>query len=372
MVARYSTIAALLVLAAAASIGAVEQPRTFVLGADRFAGGRQVVLAQPTTGDAIVAGGDVRLQAPVSGDVLAAGRTVHVGSTAQQDAYVAGSEITLAGTVRRNARLAGGSVNLTPSGSIEGNVSIAAGEIDVAGPIGGYLQAVGGRIYVNGPVGGDVQLTGDAISLGPEADIAGVLRYRSGNDIQRDPAARIAAGVERLATRDEDESAGALAWAAVIWLLGFSILAAALIMALPAFTQRSSRTAASHWAQSLLIGLGALVITPLLIVAALISIVGIPLALALLLLYLLMLLLGFVSACIALGDTAIQRAPAANRDRIGWRALAAAAGVAVLLLLTWIPVIGWIVALIAVLIGIGAMVTQLRARNAPMEPSPAR
>lgn len=260
-------------------------------------------------------------------------------------------------------------MTLAPSGNIEGNVSVAAGELDVAGAIGGYLQAAGSRVYINGPVRGDVQASGDAISLGPRADIHGVLRYRSDNDLQRDPAARVAGGVERLTAQDNAEGTGTLVLATLIWLLGFAILAAALIVALPGYTQRSSRTAAVRWGQSLLIGLAALVFVPLLIAASAVSIVGIPLAIALLLLYLLMLLLGFVSAGIALGDTALRTAPG-RRDRTGWRTLAAGAGVAVLLLLTWIPVVGWIVALIAVLVGIGAMLTQLRARNATLEASP--
>lgn len=372
MSVTYSKTAVLLAFAAVAAAGAAEQPSTLRLGADRFARARTVLLAQPTTGDAILMGGDIRLQAPVSGDVLAAGRAIRLGGTMQQDVYAAGAEVTVAGIVRHNARLAGGAVTLTPSGSVEGNVSVVGGELHVAGTIGGYLQAAGDRIYINGPVRGDVRLSGGAISLGPEADIAGVLRYRSEHDIRRDPATRVAGGVERLAARDERQGAATLAWTAVIWLLGFAIVAAVLITVLPTFTQHSSRTAMTRWGQSLLIGLGAMVFAPLLIVAGLISIVGIPLAVALLLLYLLMLLLGFAAAGIAIGDAVLQNAPAAKRAKTAWRTLAAAVGVAILLLLAWIPVVGWIVALIGTLMGVGAMLTQLRTRNASMEPSPVQ
>jgi len=114
---------------------------------------------------------------------------------------------------------------------------------------------------------------------------------------------------------------------------------------------------------TLLVGLAALLLTPAVFAVAAITIVGIPLALLLLLLYLVLLFLGFVFAAIAFGDTTLRRMQPAKYDATGWRSLAAAVAVAVLALLTYVPVVGGIMAILALLIGMGAIVAQTRWRN---------
>lgn len=355
-------VAMLLIATSPATHTHAAEQSTITLGDDLFVSGRHVVVRQGAAGDMIVAGGDVQVQAPAAGDLVAAGRVVQFTNTARQDAYLAGSEVTVAGTVERNARLAGGTVIVAAPARIDGNISVAGGEVTIAGTVGGYVQAMGGRIFINGPVGGDVQLAGGEVLLGPQANIAGIVRYRSEEDIEQHPSARVAGGVQRLAAPDE-EGDGALGWLGGIWGIGLMILAAVLVAVLPGFTRRSSQAATTRLGPTLLIGLAAVVFIPLLLFAALITVVGIPLALALLLIYLLLLLLGFVVAGIALGDVALRRLPPEKREKVAWRSLGAAIAVAVLVLVTFIPVVGGIVALLALVVGIGAMVTQLRTRE---------
>lgn len=356
-----SLVAMLVVAALTATQAVAVEQYTIALGDDLFVGGQNVVVRQAAAGDMIVAGSDVQLQAPASGDLVAVGRIVHLTDTARQDAYIAGSQVTIAGTVERNARLAGGTVTVAGPARIEGNISAAGGEVTIAGSVGGYVQAMAGRIFINGPVGGDVQLAGEEIRLGPQADIAGTLRYRSEENIEQHPSARIGGGIERLP--QPEESDGALGWLRGVWGIGLMILAAVLVAVLPSFTRRSSQAASTRFGPTLLIGLAAVVFIPLLLLVAVVSVIGIPLALALLLIYLLLLLLGFVVAGIALGDAALHRLPPDRRERAAWRSLGAAVAVAVLVLATFIPIVGGIIALLALVIGIGAMVTPLGSRE---------
>jgi hypothetical protein len=136
--------------------------------------------------------------------------------------------------------------------------------------------------------------------------------------------------------------------------------AAALVAVFPAFTRRTAETTRSRVGFALLLGAAALLLIPIAFIFAAVTIVGIPLALLLLLLYLLLLFTGFIFAGIALGDTGLERMQASKRDRLGWRSLAAALGIAVLALVTYIPVLGGLVAFVALLIGIGAIVAQWR------------
>lgn len=330
------------------------------LGDDRFVSGDWVMVSQSVDGDLFAAGRDLDLTAPVGGDVVAAGRRVRLAANASQDAYVAGSAVAISGQVQRNTRAAGATVTLERPARVMGNLSAAGREVRIDGTIAGYLQAAGRHIVVNGVVGGDVELAGERIELGPQARIDGRLRYRSDATIRQHAGARVAGGIERRAARGWQGAPGASAWFRWVWLAGSMIVAAVLVALLPALTRRSAHAARSRFGKTLLIGLAALLLIPVAAGLSAITLVGIPLAVLLVLSYLLLLFLGFVFAAIALGDAGLQRMQPGKYDALGWRAAAAAVGMAVLVLLAYIPVIGGIVALLALLIGMGAIVAQLR------------
>lgn len=335
--------------------------RIFNLGEDRFATGTTVTVSQPTGGDLIAAGRNVEVNAPVTGDLVSAGRYVRVLDRVAQDAYVAGQEVTIAGAIERNARVAGSMVTLERSARVEGGISAAGREIRIDGAVGSYLQAAGQQIVLNGPIAGDVHLAGERIELGPQARIDGRLRYRSDQTIRQDPGAEVTGGIERTGSFEPDADGGG--WFRWVWLIGLMILAAVLVAALPAFTRRTAETVTSRFGMTLLVGVAALLVIPALLVFAAITVVGIPLALVMLLSYLMLLLVGFVFAGIAAGDMGLRRVQPAKHDSLGWRSLAAAVAVAVLALLTFIPVLGGFIALLALLVGMGAIVAQWRTRD---------
>jgi hypothetical protein len=76
-----------------------------------------------------------------------------------------GSDVTIpAGeTVDHDIYVFGGS--LTSSGTINGDVIAIGGTIDVNGPVKGDVLAAGGRISINGPISGDVRVAGGQVSV---------------------------------------------------------------------------------------------------------------------------------------------------------------------------------------------------------------
>lgn len=71
-----------------------------------------------------------------------------------------------------------------------------------------------------------------------------------------------------------------------------------------------------------------------------------------------LLLLGYVSAGIGLGDWALRRFRAGQAERTAWRAGTAALAILVIALLARIPWLGGLVALLVLLTGLGALVLQ--------------
>jgi cytoskeletal protein CcmA (bactofilin family) len=339
-------------------------------GGDRFSAGSSVSVSTPVTADLLAAGGNVEIDTRVGGDILAVGGDVRIKGEVESGVFAGAGQLRLNAQVKRSVRIAGGQVEVGPKAQLGGNLSIAGGQVRIEGPVFGYVQAAGGDITLDGPVGGDVWATGGRLSLGPNARIGGKLRYASSNELQKDPGAVVSGGVERIdfeATRSHahKESQGSAAVAGSIWIAGLMVLAAVLVGVAPAFTARAAQVLKHRPWLALLIGFIVLACVPVAVVVLLVTVVGIPLALLLLLAYPILLLVGYELTAIGIGDLVMQRFVAGRAQSSVWRACAAAAAVLLVALLAQVPILGTLLAFLALLIGLGALVLQWR-RGAPV------
>ena len=267
--------------------------------------------------------------------------------------------------------MVGGQVELGPKAEVAGNVSVAGGQVRLYGRVGGHLQSAGGRLLIDAPVAGDVFATSGQVELGPNARIGGKLRYRSGEELRQDPQAQVAGGIEKLLpalgagqasapTLREHPPRGGVAAIGWVWTLGLIVLAAALLAALPRLYAAVARTLREQPGLSLLLGFVLLVCTPVAALLLFITLIGIPLGLFLTATYLALLPVAYVSAAIGFGDWALQRWQPERGALLRWRIAAAAVALVVLALLSGLPWLGGLVALAALLAGLGALLLQLR------------
>ena len=334
-------------------------------GNDQFVAGRVARIDRGVAGDLIAAGGRVEIEAPVSGDALVAGGDIRVGGNIGNGVYAAGGQVTIDATVGRNARVAGGQVELGPRGQVTGNATLAGGEVRVEGAVKGSLLAAGGTVYLDGPVEGDVIATAGHLELGPRARIGGKLRYAA-DELRRDPGAQVAGGAERFERpRDSHWRVHRHRGGGWVWTAGMMVLAALLAGALPAASERITAGLRAHPWLALLFGFIAFVCIPFAAMVLMITIIGIPLALLAILAYLALLLVGYAATAVALGEVALRRFKADAAAHTGSRIAAAILAVLVLALLVRVPFVGWLVALAAMLAGIGAIILALRPRAAP-------
>jgi cytoskeletal protein CcmA (bactofilin family) len=355
-------------LAATASKAAseAEQEVRHAIGTDRFAAGGRVSVNESVTGDLIAAGGELTLNAEVGGDLVVAGGNIRLAGSGSQGLYAAGGRIDIDARIARNARAAGGSISLGSAGQIAGNATFAGGEVVVRGGIGGYLQAGGGRVYLDGLVGGDVEVAGGSIELGPNARIEGRLRYTSQNEISRADGAEVKGGIERLAS---DEAARARfsrfgGGLGVTWSLGLLVAAALFAGMLPGLASQLGDTLRQRFGWSLLTGFIALVGIPVVALILLVTLIGAPLAVAAMAGYLALLLTGYVASGVGAGNLALRRWRPERAASTAWRIGAAAVGMFVIVLLGQLPWLGGLVGIVALLLGMGALLMQLRHQPA--------
>lgn len=337
----------------------------YAMGADRIVSGPTATVGVAVQGDLLLAGGQVVVGNATGGDLVAAGGDVLVDGATGQDLYAAGGRVALGGAVGRNARVVAGTVDVGNHARIAGNATIAGGQVAILGAVQGDLAVAGGRVYLDGPVAGNVDAAAGEIELGPDARITGGLRYRSASPLRRDPGAVVQGAIVRVAVepavpRPERIAARVAAVVLAIWTLGLMVLAASVVGGMPRFFARLAQTARTRPFASLLLGFVALVAVPPATALLFATGIGLPLGLVLGAGYLALLLLGYASAAAALGQSALRRLTPARGDKPGWQALAASLAVLVLGLLTFIPVLGWLVCFALWLWGIGALLLQAR------------
>jgi len=332
-------------------------------GSDRFAAGKLIVVVRPVAGDLIAAGSEIEVAAPVAGDALLAGGTVVVSKAIGQSLYAAAGKLLINDSIARNVRVTGGRIEFSPISEVAGNVTVAGGEVELKGKVKGYVQAAGGRVFIDAIIVGNVEATSGQVELGPNAKITGMFRYSSREPLKRDPAALTNGGVEifeapggwPVPENVEHHMGRGGGW---IWTIGLLLLAAVLITVLPNFYGRVADTLHTRPGMSVLIGFVSLVCIPIAALIFLITIVGVPIGLITLLLYLLLLVVGYVSAGMGLGDWLLKRVRSDHPNSTLWRVGGAVAGVLMVSLLARIPWVGTWVALAALVTGVGVLVIQ--------------
>jgi len=346
---------------------ATKSPVERDLGGDYFAAGCPVEVDKPVPGDVFLTGCSIDVDGAVGGDALVAGGRVRVGAPVSQSLYAAGGQLIVNTNIGRNARIAGGRVALGSKSQVAGNIVVAGGNVRIEGAVKGYVRVAGGYVLINGSIDGDVVATAGTVELGPNARIGGQLRYASREEIKRDDAAQVQGGVQRMQVEggwpvsdQAERSVGRRGgW---VWSIGLMVIAAAMVGTFPGFYARLAETLRVRGWMSLLMGFVALVCIPVAALILMFTLIGVPLALLVIALYFALLLVGYVSTGIGLGAWALARLKADRAEAQWWRIGAAVLGVFAISLLGRLPYVGWLVVFAGLLIGLGAVLLQVRTR----------
>lgn len=351
-------VSLLCALAPLASQGSDEAEAS--LGDNRFLAGDDVGLTNSTDGNAFVAGGRARIDGRVGGHAIVAGGVVQIRGDIEQDVMAAGGDVGIDANVRGDVRAAGGKISIERDARVRGGATLAGGSINVNGRVEGRLRAFGGAVRLDGEIGGDAEVAAEDIEIGPQARVAGRLLYRSAHAPQVAEGAVIDGGIERARHAWQGVDGGGTVTRAVarvlrvLWFTGVLVLGALLVIVLPRFTRDAAATVRNDAPASLGLGVAVLVLVPLFAVFLCLTIIGIPLAFAVLLGYGLLLMLGFLTGALFLGDSALGLAKPANAESSGWRILFLLLALVVIAFMRRLPWIGELAVFVLFLAGLGA------------------
>ncbi len=332
--------------------------------------------------DLYVAGGSIIIDGTVNGDVWAAGQTIIINGQIKGSLLAAAQEVTINGEVAHAARIAGNflkvngnvngdlfafgsNLNIASKANIGGDIVMGAGTARIDGNVAGDIKGGGGQITISNGIGGNVDMEVDKLTITSSANIQGNLTYTSGNKADIQSGAQIKGATnQKIPEVKEPAKKGvfAIIGGKVLGFLMILVIGIVLIVITPRKISAMAKSIQSHPWQSL--GWGALIlfITPIAAIIVCFTVIGIPIALITLALYGIAIYLSQIPVSILIGRLILTRSREVESK--GMLIAALAIGLAILALLKWIPVVGFIVSLATVLFGIGSLISsQMRLRT---------
>jgi cytoskeletal protein CcmA (bactofilin family) len=335
--------------------------------------GDTVVPKNENTKDLHVSGRDVTVDSDIGGDLVLAGSNAIINGKTEHSLFVFAGSVVVNGDVGRHVRIAGGTVTL--AGSVGGDVFIAGGTVTIASDVSiqGGLYVGGGTVTMNGTVVGPVKIAGqgttingslsdgatiysEAVTIGPLAVIEGDVEYTASKEANIDSAATVNGKItfHQRSTDYSETVRNLFSIFSLLTLLGSMLVLLILVRYLPTF----SASILGHGTKKTLPAIGAgfllLIIVPVLCIALLFTVVGIPLALFAGVLWLLLIMAGSLYGKLILGAWVIKALTKEPAYRLDLQAIVV--GVLLTALVALIPVVGWLVSFFTFLLGIGAIV----------------
>lgn len=322
--------------------------------------GETLIVNGTINGNLIAFAERVEINGTVKGDLICFAAKALLNGTVESNAFVFASVTDVSGRVGRNLHSFASLTQVAKGGVVEGDAFAFSGDASVDGTVGRDVVAFAGSTSVQGTIGRNLQArTGKLLVLGP-ARIGGNVEahVKKASRVQIDPSATVAGKVEthlpasRLARYGQPRF---YFWQAVR-------LAAALVTGLVLFWLFPALFPARFDApmamlKSAGVGFLAAVATPVFIVLAAITIIGIPMALLALAVWLAGLYVAKVLVGLLVGRSLLA-APAGQAPSF---ALPLLAGLALLFVAINLPYVGGVIHLLALLLGLGLFVFQVHA-----------
>lgn len=237
-----------------------------------------------------------------------------------------------------------------PAGDQADVVLVTGGTATVAGDVT-TIVVLDGDAVLTGATAESVFVTGGRLTMDASTTVSGDVRTL-GTTVTIDPAAQVGGTVSSLET-DLVAATAVLAPLALLFVLGFVLVMIVAGLALAALAARQVRSAEhliSHEpGQTLLVGLAGLVIVPVVAVLTMMTVIGLPLGLAIMfMVWPAAAVVGYLVAGIWIGEWLLYRGdrPAPERPY-----LAAVIGLLILQVISVVPFVG----AIASLFGFGAV-----------------
>jgi len=366
---RFILIAMILVMAVTPA-SAQETTSNFDFNNDRFLTGSEVVQDKDGVDDLFMVGATVRSEKDITGNAHLAGRKVVVIGDVGGDAYLSGMDITIEGKVAGDVTIGGYKIDV---GEVEGDVRATGDTLTLSAPVSGYALISGDEVNFNSVVKGDVRVAADKVDFADDARIEGkLILYEDEADQTEIPAGVIPE--DRVERRDrsewsgaDEEAEGKSFFSRVVGffrrVLFLTVMAGLIAGFRPQKLADLRRSVLGQPLRNLLIGFVAVAAGIGGAILLMFTGLGFLLVLASLLIAFVGMGTGYVLGSYAVGVGLLKWANKPEPDALRTRLMAAAVGAFAVTLIGKIPMLGGLVFLAVALIGAGALYARVFGRE---------
>ncbi|WP_027108389.1 polymer-forming cytoskeletal protein [Lacticigenium naphthae] len=338
-----------------------------------FFAGDLVEINGTVDGTTFVSGDLIRVNGDINGSLFVLGSTVQITGDINGNIYGAGQLIQLSGQNDGDAFFAGETVTIEQDAQVGRDLFVAGMNALFEGSVPRHLFAAGQSLTLNGEIGGNANLNSEELTLEDSASIEGDLRYESPNEASLSPSATVA-GETIFSQRDSWDREWtynrAERWEFILLAAVWSVLSALLVWFLiklfsPHFWKDTVRPIGTQPLKTIGIGAVALLATPFIIVLLLITLIGVPMSILLMMLYGIALYISKIIVALYIGASIFRLFGKENFDKEVFLVLV---GLIILELLSLINILDWIIGLIVILTGLGALILSRRPPTMTEDP----
>jgi cytoskeletal protein CcmA (bactofilin family) len=400
-----------------------------VINDDLYIAANNFVLDGTVKGDLVVVGQNITINGTVEGDLTAAGQSVTIYGNVMDDARMAGAALTLGPQAQVADDLITAAYSIeTKAGSSVGGDQLAAGyQVLDAGDVAGRLNVAAAGLELQGTIGGDVYAevgspeqagpspsmfmsnmppvppVAPGITLGSSAKVGGNLTYKTSKALSL-PGGVVSGKTEFIqqvdqAVKEVEKQVTpanlALAWALdkLRYLIALVVVGLLLAWLLPAFIRQSGGTLqAKPWPSlgwgtliyvliptAMMVAFGLVILVTVILGALTLGglagaaiFLGLGILMLVTILYILVVVyLTKIVVSYWIGRFILEGIHSTAANNIFWSLLL---GLLVLVILIAIPILGWLIKLVATLFGLGMLFLMLKAwwdgRQKPVETAP--
>ena len=307
-------------------------------------------------------GNTVTVNGNVESNLCAGAGTLVVNGDVGGSMHGGGGTVVIQSKITDDLFIGGGNVSITKSASIGGDLVMGAGTANIEAPIAGDVYLSGGEVFINSEIKGNVIIKSvENLKLGSNAIIGGDLKYNSPKEAKISESASILGAIDYNVSKNYEgtkDNMATIIFAIIsigilIKIVSAIVVGLILVYLFKRYTQNTVNESLGKFWPSLGVGFAALFLTPIIIVLLLFSVIGIWLAILIALIYVLLLTIAATLAPIIFGSWLIKIIKKEKSYKIGWPAVVT--GVIILMLVKIIPVVGWLTALVFMLISLGAI-----------------
>lgn len=337
-----------------------------------FFGGDIIQIDGTVDGTTFAAGQVVHVNGTINGALFVAAQTVIINGTVTGNVYGAGQTLTLTSQNEGDVFLAGATINIQSTAQLGRDLFIAGSTLTQEAEVPRHLYAGGDAVLLNAPIGGNAIIDAEQLTLQGLAAIEGDLKYSSPNEATIHSDATVNGETDwqrRTAPQERMQQPVSTQVRIGRILLGmlWGILSALLVWLLfkiwrEDFWMDAMEPIPSIPLKTMGIGLLTLIVVPILAILLLITIIGIPLSLILGALYAIALYLSKIVIAVFIGSWLTYRFGWSGLRNEIWIVLM---GLIILELIGLIPYVDFIVGVIGLITGLGALVLVLSNRWRP-------